>query len=652
MVSTSNGLDGIRCSAGAASLAALETAAPAVESASDHPDRPAVQRPSSRGGLAVLLLLASLALLQAAILALEPVLGHYAGHILAFANLGLGTSLLLFVAWRALSTAGLSIERQRAELATVQAIAAALATTPDIRSPAPAVLQAVLSETRSRAAELVALSEDASQPPATFSLGSPQALSWLAAVRASEDARPGARAGAHVAPTSQLPPPIAEAATALGLRTYAYIPLVDSAKPVGVLRLVAGDGGRFDSTAERLLQSIGSQVAAAVRTRQALQGVLDRLDEAEALYQTGLEIASLSTVREIQERAVRGVRAIVGSDAAALCLANEDRSSLTLASISGPVDAFRQARGDVTFSGPATAGTPERFLWLRPGSRCPAVGDEYCVHHVSAPVLAGAVLIGHLCAASCGAEPPTEREQTLLTGLANVTAIALANARLRESEHHRAVREERERLAREMHDGVAQVLGYLHLKAQATRLALAQPAGPNIGKAQAELEDIAERAREGYVDVRETILGLRETISPAVGFTGTIRQYLRKLSQQSGFEVDLQTSKTPLPALAPNAEQQLLRVVQEALTNARKHSGLDRARVRLEKQPGEVLIVVEDDGKGFDPAGVEREDSRSFGLKIMRERVEKAGGRLEIESTPGEGTRVRVRIAVSQGEET
>ena len=651
MVSTSNGLDGIRCSAGATSLAAPETAAPAVESASDHPEQPAVQRPSSRGGLAVLFLLASLALLQAAILALEPVLGHYAGHILAFANLGVGTSLLLFLAWRVLSTAGLSIERQRAELATVQAIAAALATTPDIRSPVPAVLEAVLSETRSRAAELVAFSEDAGQPPATFGLGPTQALSWLAAVRASEDVRPGARAGTHVAETSQLPLPIAEGATALGLRTYACIPLVDSARTVGVLRLVAGDGGRFDSTAERLLQSIGSQVAVAVRTRQALQGILDRLDEAEALYQTGLEIASLSTVREIQERAVRGVRAIVGSDAAALCLANEDRSSLTLASISGPADAFRQARGDVTFPGPATAGTPERFLWLRPGSRCPAVGDEYCVHHVSAPVLAGAVLIGHLCAASCGAEPPTEREQTLLTGLANVTAIALANARLRENEHHRAVREERERLAREMHDGVAQVLGYLHLKVQATRQALAQP-GPNIGKAQAELDDIAERAREGYVDVRETILGLRETISPAVGFTGTIRQYLRKLSQQSGFEVDLQTSKTPLPALAPNAEQQLLRVVQEALTNARKHSGLDRARVRLEKQPGEVLIVVEDDGKGFDPASVEREDSRSFGLKIMRERVEKAGGSLEIDSTPGEGTRVRVRVAVSQGEET
>jgi len=100
---------------------------------------------------------------------------------------------------------------------------------------------------------------------------------------------------------------------------------------------------------------------------------------------------------------------------------------------------------------------------------------------------------------------------------------------------------------------------------------------------------------------------------------------------------------------APAAEIQLLRIIQEALTNIRKHSQASRAWVRFEADDGEqAVITVEDDGRGFDPSRVGQEGREHFGLQTMRERVESVGGTLHISTQPGQGVRVIVQLSISR----
>jgi signal transduction histidine kinase len=151
--------------------------------------------------------------------------------------------------------------------------------------------------------------------------------------------------------------------------------------------------------------------------------------------------------------------------------------------------------------------------------------------------------------------------------------------------------------------------------------------------------ELADLAEEAYRDVREAILGLRESSRVDRGFIDSLHAYLDKFSHQSGVRVTLETALDRELALSPRAEVQVIRVIQEALTNVRKHSGASAAVVRITDANGGTTIVVEDNGHGFDltSALLGRD---GFGLHTMRERVELIGGTLTIDSSPGRGTRV------------
>ena len=197
------------------------------------------------------------------------------------------------------------------------------------------------------------------------------------------------------------------------------------------------------------------------------------------------------------------------------------------------------------------------------------------------------------------------------------------------------------RIARELHDSIAQVLGVIHLRLRSLEPEVHDVPGNGVAT---EISDLADIADEAYKDVREAILGLRESIGEAEGLEGALREYLRKFSRQTGIEATLQCDGATRRSLSPASEVQLLRVVQEALTNVRKHAGATHAAVTLHVEDGFVLLGVNDDGSGFDPALLEESLDHGFGMASMRERVEQIGGTLSVHTAPGEGTRVEVRL--------
>jgi signal transduction histidine kinase len=265
---------------------------------------------------------------------------------------------------------------------------------------------------------------------------------------------------------------------------------------------------------------------------------------------------------------------------------------------------------------------------------------------LAVPVLLHGRVLGNLYLTEKEGMPAfDDADEETLSRFATLAALAIENARLHRQIQALAVTEERERIAREMHDSLAQVLGYVNTKAQATEAFLQSGQSE---RAVAQLHQLAEASRAAYADVREGILGLRTSLGEDRGFIETLRGYLEQWQVQSGVAVALQT--TPGDRfelrLAPHSEVQLLRIIQEALSNVRKHASATRASVRLTLDAAHVAAVIEDDGAGFDPEALGRTALPRFGLATMRERAEAIGGSLTIDAAPGRGTRVIVRIPV------
>lgn len=200
----------------------------------------------------------------------------------------------------------------------------------------------------------------------------------------------------------------------------------------------------------------------------------------------------------------------------------------------------------------------------------------------------------------------------------------------------RATEDERRRIARELHDDTAQRLATLILRIRA----LAEE-----GDEDARLrlmEEVRAEIVEAAEDVKRISRGLRPPELEEVGLALAVRAHLRMLRERLGFEVEAELDEVGA-SLPLTGKLALYRIVQEALSNARRHSGAERVALRLRAGDGEVVAEVTDDGRGFDPASPMEMD-RGLGLIGMKERATMVGGRLRIESVPGHGTSVRVAV--------
>ena len=197
-----------------------------------------------------------------------------------------------------------------------------------------------------------------------------------------------------------------------------------------------------------------------------------------------------------------------------------------------------------------------------------------------------------------------------------------------------------------MHDGLAQVLSYINTKAQAVEKFIANE---DLKSAGNHLKEMSETARQAYREVREGILALRTQVGAERSLSDALNEFVYEFQHQLGRSTKVKQSIPDAMNLNSLQEVQVLRIVQEALTNARKHAHARTVSVDIFHQNEELQVEVSDDGQGFNPLAVKREEWPHFGLQTMQERAEAVGGTFEIESTPGKGTRVRVSIPTPPG---
>lgn len=226
-----------------------------------------------------------------------------------------------------------------------------------------------------------------------------------------------------------------------------------------------------------------------------------------------------------------------------------------------------------------------------------------------------------------------------LVVLRDVTESRRAAARSLDQQRALATLRERDLLARELHDSLGQVLGFAKMQAQAARELLARGDGPGADALLAQLVSVAQDA---HADVREFLLGARSGETPETAFLPALEDYLGRFQGSAGLSVTLEASPALAAArLEPMAGSQLLRMLQESLTNVRKHARARSVRVGLSVSDGCVEALVQDDGAGFDPAA---SGEGTYGLRFMRERAEEVGGSVRVESAPGGGTRVAITV--------
>jgi signal transduction histidine kinase len=253
------------------------------------------------------------------------------------------------------------------------------------------------------------------------------------------------------------------------------------------------------------------------------------------------------------------------------------------------------------------------------------------------PIVARGGIIGALYLTEKeGAAEFSNADERLIVLLAAHAAIAIENARLHERSRELSIVEERNRLARELHDSVTQQLFGVVLAAESAGELIAR--GDAAGE---QLERVQALARGAMEELRSVVFELRPASLEAEGLAHVLRKHVEVLRRVTGRAIELRIASPP--ALGAAAAGQVFRIAQEALQNALRHGDAERIEVRLSDGGGRLALSVADDGRGFD-VGAPGLRVRRLGLTSMEERAAELGGRLAIESRPGAGTTVRLEV--------
>jgi len=375
----------------------------------------------------------------------------------------------------------------------------------------------------------------------------------------------------------------------------------------------------------------------------------------ETLYEAGLALSSELTLETVLRRIVDLARDLTGAQYGALGVIDEAGHIVRFLT-AGLTDEEQAIIGDPP-SGRGllgrifTDGQPIRVDAISKDPRSIGFppGHPPMLTYLGVPIILHGRNYGNLYLTDKlgpdGPIPFTNEDESGVTLFAAQAAVAMENARLHGQIQGLAASVERERIARELHDSLAQALGYVRLRAASARVAISRD---QTAQAAEILTQISDVAGDAYAEVREAILGLRSGGSGGDRtMIDALKEYVGRYQEQASVEVDLQIGPgAAAVVLSPVVEVQLVRIVQEALANVRKHARTARAQLKLDMVVGaggpRLRVLIADEGRGFDLT--QSGKSAHFGLAIMRERAEGVGGSLDVESAPGRGTRIMVQM--------
>ena len=362
-----------------------------------------------------------------------------------------------------------------------------------------------------------------------------------------------------------------------------------------------------------------------------------------ALYAVSALGAEATSLEALAQGFVQQIRRVSGSDAAALRWSDEANERYLLLAVDGMPPSLSE-REQCLETGACECGQPQQQARLRvipilpaggvPLPHCREAGFETVV---IIPVQLHQRLLGEVTLLYRAPTQLPADMRELLSTMALHLANAIEGLRASALEREAAVAQERGLIARELHDSIAQSLAFLKIQTQLLRDAIAKDNGAARDRS---LDELDVGVRECLADVRELLVHFR-TRTQDEDIEDALRATLSKFEHQTGLPTTLTMTGQGLP-LAPDVQIQVLHIVQEALSNVRKHAGARHVELRVQRHPHWRFEVI-DDGLGFDPQAVPP-DSLHVGLGIMRERAQRIGATLTLDSGLGAGTRVTLAL--------
>jgi nitrate/nitrite-specific signal transduction histidine kinase len=427
-----------------------------------------------------------------------------------------------------------------------------------------------------------------------------------------------------------------------GVRSIAICPLQTEDKRLGTLSLATRRGPHLFSQNEReLLRAVSDQVGVAIEKARLFEVEQRRAEQFRVISEVGRRITSILAEDELLEEIVRLVKESLGYYLVGIGLIEGDevviRAGSECASESQLVSFELKEAGIVSWV--ARNGEPllvpdvtqePRYHFLPQASQTRS--------ELAVPLKTKNIVIGVLDVQSNRLNAFDEKDLTVLQSLAHQAAIAIENARLYHQARQLAVMEERNRLARDLHDSVTQSLYGVTLFAEAAeRLLMAG----DVSLAADHIRELRLTAQESLREMRLLIFELRPLILGEHGLAAALQVRLESVEGRSGLETVLEVEGEDhrLPA---EIEGGLYRIAQEALNNALKHAQAHQVKVYLRWEPVPIVLEISDDGVGFDPTKICQQGG--LGLPGMEERATQLGCQLSIQSQPGQGTRVRVEV--------
>ena len=421
---------------------------------------------------------------------------------------------------------------------------------------------------------------------------------------------------------------------------------------MGTLDIASRSPHRFTSQDLELLQSVGNQIGMALENIGLYSEAKRQSGKLRSLNEAGLILTSELSTDVVLQKVVDLSRELGQARYAALGVLNEEGEIGQF--LTSGLDPGQRTLVGAPHKGQGLLGVLRRQgrplrvsdISEDPRSRGFPANHPPMKSFLGVPITYKSKTIGNLYLADkVDADDFTLEDQEAISMLAAQAAISIENARLYHQVQNAAILQERDRIAREMHDGLAQGLAYLNLKIDHLEdLLSSNEAEQVMAHLQEELEKMRKVVDDAYSDVRESIVGLRSSMNLESGLLEELLYGLQQFSEQNNTKVSLIADGVNLSHLVMSSQIQLVRIIQEALTNVRKHARASRAWLRFSANENMVSIVIEDNGCGFDWAAISRPGRQHFGLHIMRERAESLGGTFSVESSFGGGTRVMVTM--------
>jgi signal transduction histidine kinase/HAMP domain-containing protein len=434
-----------------------------------------------------------------------------------------------------------------------------------------------------------------------------------------------------------------------GLRSLASVPIRSRGKVLGVLFAVTHGYREFTDQDVGLLTAIGHQAGVAIENARLFEAERWRRQQATLLAEMAKLTSGTLDLNEVLHLTAEYAVDIFKVDHCLICLCSEPDGTLQCAIEQGfspqVSDTLREAAFRLSASSRQVVLEDLQPLIIEDVLANPqAVSQDAALSELQAilmvPIEVGGRRLGVML---LGAQQPRQHhfstdDGELALAMANQAGLAIESARLYEQAQQVAVLEERQRLARDLHDSATQSLYAVTMFAEAASRLLTSG---EIEPATNHLYDVRETAQEALREMRLLIFELRPPILEKEGLVTALQTRLEMVEGRSGLETEFKTEW--VGDLTPEIEEGLYRIAQEALNNVLKHAQAHNVTVSLCRDQQTVILEIIDDGIGFDPST--KRGKGGLGLAGMAERVALLGGELKVGSRPGQGTSVRVEVS-------